>query len=163
MFTTGIHLLTTAAVLFHSIVGCCSHSGHEHAGCEQGVLHAECSADLFENHCDEHDSGHFDDDGHLDSASEEVAAGGNDSHSPRRHHDDSPCDSDTCLCVSCAAITTAALDLDGLLATGGLYTSGIAKQLGILSLEPAVGSSCAAARAVPPPRPALASMQTWLL
>lgn len=156
MFSTGISLLTTTSMLIHSIVGCCWHSGHDHA--DDHTAACEVAVEAVD-HADESCCGHD----HVPSETHQVD---NESHqSECGHHENGPCHSDECSEHSCIWMPAPVVSVDLLVAAAMAWTF----DLGIVQDDASAMSLTSVAHSqssrlpVPDVLHRCALSQTWLL
>lgn len=112
-------LLTTTAMLLHSILGCCWHSGHMVEGCEvqscgseriAGQAEVVTERSCGEEHDHEHESGHQGNDKIISPGVVEVVELVQECGHGKHEQEHSPCDHGRCLFVVTPNVPAPILD-----------------------------------------------------
>lgn len=144
--TTGFSLLTTATMLIHSVVGCCWHSGHEHAALMPAAV--VDNIESVRTSCCGHDhttgSRHHSDDDH-------------------RQSDNCPCDPHECSEHSCVSVFGQFVSVDRLRAATLFWSTCVAHSETIASGEATTTNAELGFNGPPVPNAAhrCALAQTW--
>lgn len=104
--TTGFSLLTAATMLIHSIVGCCWHSGHEHAALTPAAV--VDNVEPAKTSCCGHDH---------------TAASRHHSENDRGQNDNFPCDPHECSEHSCVSMFGQVVSVDRLRAAALFWST----------------------------------------